>query len=119
MAKTKRIGLRLGAFSWLRQCDVEEISKLTNNLLTPRKVKFWGVFDNDTIKPRNDDINHLVAQGDRIDRLSQKYYGDQMLWWVIAEKNNLDQPSIELWEGRMLVIPSPVFVGQQLAGRLG
>ena len=115
----RRLGKKRGAFSWLRQCKIESVNKLTDNLLNPRQVRFWGTFDNAPIPARDDDIDHKVAQGDRVDRLAERYYGNRLLWWVIAQKNNLDQPSVELWEGRMLVIPSPVYVGQQLQGKLG
>lgn len=30
---------------------------------------------------------YLVAEGDRIDRLADRFYGDPELWWVIADAN--------------------------------
>ena len=113
----RRIGKTTGSDSWLRQCAVEEVGKLNDNLLNPRMVKFWGVFPGTEIKDRDDDIDYKVSQNDRIDKIAAKFYGSRLLWWVIAQKNNLDQPSIELYQGRDLVIPSPNFVKQQLAGR--
>ena len=112
-----RIGKRLGPSSWVRQCKAQEVKKLTDDLLHPRRVKFWGPFLPEDLPRRDDDIDYRVRQNDRIDRLAEFFYGDRLLWWVIAQRNNLDQPSIELYEGRMLVIPSPAYVGQTLQGK--
>lgn len=30
---------------------------------------------------------YLTSEGDRIDRLARRFYGDENLWWVIADAN--------------------------------
>lgn len=51
---------------------------------------------------------HLVVAGDRLDVLAQRYYGDPLLSWRIADANRADDPS-ELVEepGRVLRITAP------------
>ena len=39
------------------------------------------------------DIYVITTQGDRYDLLSQQYYGDQTLWWIIAIANVGDYTS--------------------------
>jgi nucleoid-associated protein YgaU len=51
---------------------------------------------------------HLVVDGDRLDLLAQRYYGDPLLSWRIADANRGDDPARLTSEpGRVLRIPSP------------
>jgi nucleoid-associated protein YgaU len=51
---------------------------------------------------------HLVVAGDRLDVLAQRYYGDPLLSWRIADANRADDPSALVDEpGRVLHIPAP------------
>lgn len=112
-----RVGKKLGPSSWVKQCEAQEVRKLTDNLLNPRKVRFWSPFLAEDLAQQDDDIDYRVRQNDRIDRLAEYFYGERLLWWVIAQRNKIDQPSIELYEGRMLVIPSPAFVARTLQSK--
>lgn len=48
---------------------------------------------------------HLVVEGDRLDMLAERAYGDPELWWVLAEANpELDAPE-PLTPGTTLRIP--------------
>lgn len=64
----------------------------------------------DTRKPikyvkRDDDIEHTVKNGDRLDRLAYYYYGSHKYWWIIADYNELDN-IFELEIDSKLVMPS-------------
>jgi nucleoid-associated protein YgaU len=51
---------------------------------------------------------HLVVAGDRLDVLAQRYYGDPLLSWRIADANRADDPSDLAGEpGRVLRITAP------------
>jgi len=59
------------------------------------------------IKPDFEDIYVYVTQGDRYDLLSQVYYGDGSIWWVISRANP-SQPSDSIFPvtGAQIRIPS-------------
>jgi len=62
------------------------------------------------IKPTDNDVYIISEQGDRLDLLAHKYYGDVGLWWIIAVANNLNEATISIEEGLQLRIPSEVGV---------
>lgn len=49
-------------------------------------------------------IEHVVQQGEELDYLAHVYGGDESLWWLIAEVNNIIWPW-DIKEGTRLVIP--------------
>lgn len=49
-------------------------------------------------------IHHVVQEGDEIDALARRFGGNERLWWVIADVNDLDFP-YELETGAALIIP--------------
>lgn len=55
--------------------------------------------------PRQDDTFHTVVDGDRLDLLAHRYFGDARLWWVIAEYNDLTW-MLDLTTGTELRLPS-------------
>lgn len=54
--------------------------------------------------PTPRDINHEVVDGDRIDMLAFRYYGNSKYWWAIADINRVLNP-FQLEVGSILVIP--------------
>lgn len=54
------------------------------------------------------DIYVYVTQGDRYDVLSQTYYNDSTLWWIIARANASISPTDSLYPtpGAQIRIPS-------------
>lgn len=53
------------------------------------------------------DIYVYTVQGDRFDILSQQYYNDSSLWWIISIANtNLSQNSLVIPEGIQIRIPA-------------
>lgn len=58
------------------------------------------------IKANNNDLYIISEQGDRLDLLANKYYGDTTLWWVIATANNINDATFYVEAGIQLRIPS-------------
>jgi len=58
------------------------------------------------VSPNNDDIYIISGQGDRLDILANKYYGNPKMWWIIATANNLNNASLSVEPGVQLRIPS-------------
>lgn len=56
----------------------------------------------------NTDIVHTVTVGEslRLDILAQKYYNNPLLWWVIAQANDIYDPIQGVPAGTKLRIPS-------------
>jgi len=54
------------------------------------------------------DIYVYTTQGDRFDTLSQQYYKDSSLWWVIsiANTDKINQSTLVIPEGLQIRIPS-------------
>jgi hypothetical protein len=66
-----------------------------------------GVEDNET--------DYIVENNwMRCDILAKQYYGDEMLKWVIAARNSLDLPDVQLYKGRRLKIPNRDWVEREL-----
>jgi hypothetical protein len=84
------------------------------NLLTIDGYEFWDLLELPTIVPQVDDIFYQVKGADRIDRLAFKFYGESLLWWVIAAANDLEFLPTDLNEGLNLRIPSAEYVRQIL-----
>jgi hypothetical protein len=55
--------------------------------------------------PRYDDQFHTVVDGDRIDLIAWRYFGDAALWWVVCDYNDLFWP-LDLEPGTVLRLPS-------------
>ena len=84
------------------------------NLFTLDGITFWDLLDLPTIVPQSDDQQYTVLNGDRIDQIANKFYGNPILWWVIAEANGLDILPTNLYGSQILTIPSPRYVLQDL-----
>jgi hypothetical protein len=61
-----------------------------------------------TIKPNIKDIYIYASSADRLDLLSQKYYGDARHWWIIALANNLGKGSLQIPVGKQIRIPADI-----------
>jgi nucleoid-associated protein YgaU len=60
------------------------------------------------IKATDNDIYIISTSGDRLDILSNKYYGDKNLWWAISVANNLNDASLHIEPGTQLRIPGNI-----------
>jgi nucleoid-associated protein YgaU len=88
-------------------------------LLSVDNVEFWDVLDLPTIPVNADDLFYTVITGDRIDTIAAKFYGDPVLWWVIAAANDMEIIPTDLNEGTQIRIPSPTYVNQVLFKQAG
>ncbi len=77
-------------------------------------VEFWDLLELPDIEKQTDDVNYVVKGQDRIDYLAFRFYGDPILWWVIALANDMELLPTELNEGDTIRIPSPRYVLQVL-----
>ena len=50
----------------------------------------------------------ITVGGDRYDTLSQEFYNDPTLWWIIATANSADRDTINITPGTQLRIPFAV-----------
>lgn len=83
-------------------------------LITLDGVEVWDLLDLPALPIRPDDETYVVQTGDRIDKIAFRFYGDPVLWWVIAVANDLEDIPTELSENQTLRIPSRAFVSQKL-----
>lgn len=57
-----------------------------------------------------EDKLHIVMDEDNLTQLAYRYYGNPILWYIIADANNIENP-FELTTGESLQIPSPAQFG--------
>lgn len=69
----------------------------------PTRVNYLGADILDGVQV----VDHLVSQGERLDTISAKYYGDEGYWWVIATANRIGF-ALGLAPGRTLKIPTDI-----------
>lgn len=77
-------------------------------------VTFWDGLDLPDIVVQTDDVQYMTMNSDRIDRIANQFYGDPVLWWVIAAANDMELLPNALYGGQTLRIPSPRYVLQEL-----
>ena len=53
---------------------------------------------------------HTVIEGERIDHLATRYYGDPLKFWLICDANGALFPEELMIPGRVLKIPSNRFI---------
>ena len=46
------------------------------------------------IPERNDDLHVITQEGDRLDNLAFRFYGNPNLWWFIARVNHLNTMNV-------------------------
>lgn len=73
----------------------------------------FGIRPPVTIPESEDDQFHTVVEGDRIDNLAWKYYGNPHYGWIIAEANSTPRPW-DLKPGTVLRIPAPATVEMKI-----
>ena len=44
--------------------------------------------DADSLPAVTGTFRHVLADGDRVDQLADRYYGDPMAWWQICDANS-------------------------------
>ena len=76
-----------------------------NKDLDYHKGEYYQTVRYPKIERHETDIYVITVQGDRLDSLSWKYYGDTTFWWVIAKANNMGKGSLTLDAGKQIRIP--------------
>lgn len=87
--------------------SINDKSRYSNSVLIKEHENYY-ISGRDYIDPMNyeDNISHIWAQGDRLDLLAKRYYGDHTLWWIIADFNNIMYFFEKIDLGTRLAIPS-------------
>jgi len=83
------------------------------NYVTVDGFEFWDLLELPEIPEQPDDTVYTVQGPDRIDSIATKFYGDPVLWWVIAVANDLEFLPTDLNIGDTLRIPAPRYIQQQ------
>lgn len=103
------VGITLTRGSWVRQAEgIEVINHNTNK--TMRYFDIANLRKLNLKLERSGDIRLTMSDGDRLDVLADQYYGNQMLWWVIAYRNDMTLPIMQINAGVKIVIPDPSYV---------
>lgn len=112
------LDISLTQFSWVRYGSIKSTEVPSGiDLTNPLVVSWFGMFQSPDLADRDGDIEYTVQDGDRLDKLSLYYYGTPFLWWVIAAKNQIDLPDIELYGGKKIIITDPDYVVSQIGGK--
>ncbi len=80
------------------------------SLLTIDNFVFWDLLQLPVIVPQRDDIFYTITGSDRIDLLAFKFYGDPILWWIIAAANSMESIPTDFNVGAVIRIPSTRYV---------
>tara|TARA_R110002012_G_scaffold240232_1_gene414400 strand:- start:2952 stop:3239 length:288 start_codon:yes stop_codon:yes gene_type:complete len=54
------------------------------------------------------DLYIISREGDRLDLLSNEFYKDPQMWWILAEVNNVGKGTMIVPPGLQLRIPFPI-----------
>lgn len=84
------------------------------DLLSVDDYEFWDLADLPEIPLQDGDFQYTVTSTDRIDTLANRFYGDPVLWWVIAVANGMELLPDDLVPDTVIRIPSPRYVKTQL-----
>jgi hypothetical protein len=82
--------------------------RLSDNIGQPTNSFIFGVWSRPEIKDTISDVIHYVEQHEigRMDLIANKYYSDSLLWWAIADRNNILDPITDMYSSQELRIPS-------------
>ena len=83
-----------------------KINKSKTSQDRPKSYSKYNTTIYQSIPERNDDIFVISTEGDRLDLLAQQFYGDQSLWWFIANSNNISTMNVPA--GTSLRIPNNI-----------
>ena len=86
--------------------DRYKFTKIINNKNTGNRVYKSTFYPK--IRIGNVDKFVYPIDGDRLENVAHRYYGDSTLWWVIAQANNIRDGSFGLKPDEKLRIPSNV-----------
>ena len=102
----KTVGNQINRNTWLNFCEPTSLNHIKGSIMRPERIDYWELFIPPEIPASDNDSRHIVVAGDRLDLIAHKYYGASMLWWIIAERNDISLPLAELRQGMELTIPA-------------
>lgn len=77
-------------------------------------VEFWDTLDLPVYVPGPSDLEYQLLAGDRLDNLAYRFYGDPVLWWVLAWANDIELPPIGMTPGTRIFVPDPEYIRTKL-----
>ena len=80
-------------------------SRVVRDLTSGKRNYSTTIFQ--SIPATSDDVFITTRDGDRLDLLAHRFYGDSTLWWVIAVSNGISE-SFFVPPGTKLRIPADV-----------
>ena len=86
--------------------DRYKFTKIINNKNTGNRVYKSTFYPK--IRIGNADKFVYPIDGDRLENLAYRYYGDSTLWWIIAQANKIRDGSYALKPDEKLRIPSNI-----------
>ena len=79
----------------------------TSQKIDKSGLRVYGTTYYPEIPLENGDTFMRAKDGDRLDTLAYKHYGDETLWWIIAKANGVKgKPTLTV--GEILRIPSDI-----------
>lgn len=81
-------------------------SRYTNTDLYDRKGTLTFKHRNRFTFGLKDSTIHVFSEGDTLDGLAVKYFGNPQLWWVILDTNPKFRCELDINYGQELVIPN-------------
>ena len=55
---------------------------------------YYSTTLHEKVPERNDDLYFISQEGDRLDNLANRFYGDAKLWWFIGKVNNINTMNV-------------------------
>lgn len=83
-----------------------------------RSLEWW---ERKVFNPAQDDLRYVVEKHleFKLPSIATMFLNDPKLWWIIAQYNNILDPVTEIYEGRVLLIPSKDKADSILDGKVG
>ena len=78
-------------------------TRIKNDKFTNNRVYVPTLYPNIPIE--DDDIFIISKDGERMDNMATKYYGDPSYWWIIARANNIENGTFALPAATEIRIP--------------
>ena len=79
-------------------------TRIKNDRLTNNQVYVPTLYP--SIPIEDDDLFVIAKDGERMDNIAYKYYGDTSYWWIIARANNIENGKFALDAGTEIRIPA-------------
>ena len=79
--------------------------------------RYLESYDIPKVPVTQDDQYVEVSVTDRLDLISNQFYGTPEFWWVIAHANNLGKGTLAIQEGAIIRLPAnPAAIANNMSG---